>query len=179
MTLQEHFTKDIVPQLKKELELTNSHSVPCIRKIVLSVGIPVSQKDSKILETVEQNLERITGQKPVRTKAKKSIANFKIREGMVVGVMVTLRGPRMWDFLGRLINVTFPRIRDFRGLSPKLVDAQGNVTIGFREHLAFPEIRSDEVEKIHGLQVTITTTAGTRERGFKLLKALGFPWQTA
>ena len=163
--------------LKKELEIANIHAVPKVTKVVVSVGLSQGIKDPKVMETVEQTLLRITGQKPVKTKAKKAISNFKVRQNQVVGMMVTLRGPRMWDFLTRLTQATFPRIRDFRGVSPRVIDAKGNASFGFREHIAFPEIRSDEVERIHGLQVTVATTAGDRARGQKLLTALGFPFQ--
>lgn len=176
MTLKERYHKDIVPLLQKELGVDNLMATPKVQKVVVSVGLSQGMKDPKVLEVVEQTLLRITGQKPVKTKAKKSIANFKIRQGMVVGMMVTLRGDRMWDFLTRLTQTTFPRIRDFRGISPKLVDGHGNISIGFKEHLAFPEIRTDEVERTHGLQVTIATTAGNRQAGTLLLKALGFPF---
>ncbi len=162
--------------LKKELGIANVMAVPTIKKVTVSVGLSANQKDPKTLDTVEATLRRITGQKPVKTKAKKSIAGFKIREGMVVGMMVTMRGDRMWDFLTRLTQTTFPRIRDFRGIPPTLIDAKGNISIGFRENLAFPEIRPDEVERVHGLQITVSTNAGTRERGEKLLRALGFPF---
>lgn len=165
--------------LKKELGIDNLNAVPKVTKVVVSVGLSQGIKDPKVLETVEQTLIRITGQKPVKTKAKKAISNFKVREGMVVGMMVTLRGPRMWDFLTRLTQVTFPRIRDFRGVSAKGIDAQGNASFGFREHIAFPEIRSDEVERIHGLQVTVATTAGNKKNGHLLLQSLGFPFQNA
>jgi large subunit ribosomal protein L5 len=176
MMLKERYKKEIVPALMKDLGTKNVMAVPSVTRVTLSVGLSQGIKDPKVLETVERTLTRISGQKPVRTKAKKSIASFKIREGMIVGMMVTLRGQRMWDFLTRLLDTTFPRIRDFRGISTKLVDAQGNISIGFRENLAFPEIRPDEVERIHGLQVTVTTTAGSREAGLALLKALGFPF---
>jgi large subunit ribosomal protein L5 len=176
MTLKERYHKEIAPKLQKELGLENPVAVPKVTRVTLSVGLSQGLKDPKVLETVERTLERITGQKPVKTKAKKSIANFKIREGMVVGIMVTLRGPRMWDFLAKLTQTTFPRIRDFRGISKKHVDANGNLSVGFRENLAFPEIRPDEVERVHGLQVTVSTTAGNREAGLKLLTALGFPF---
>ena len=162
--------------LKTELGITNPMALPHVVKVVVSVGLSQGIKDPKIMETVEQTLVRITGQKPVKTKAKKSLANFKIREGMVVGTMVTLRGKRMWDFLEKLVGATFPRIRDFRGISPKIVDEHGNLSIGFRENIAFPEIRSDEVERLHGLQITVATTAKTRKRGQLLFKALGFPF---
>lgn len=176
MTLKEHYKKQIAPKLKEELGIKSTMAVPTVKKVTLSVGLSANQKDPKAVDTIEATLRRITGQKPVKTKAKKSIAGFKIRQGMVVGMMVTLRGDRMWDFLTRLTQATFPRIRDFRGISPELVDAKGNISIGFRENLAFPEIRPDEVERVHGLQVTVSTNAGTRERGEKLLRALGFPF---
>lgn len=162
--------------LQKELGIANQMAVPKVMKVVLAVGLSQGVKDPKVLEVIEATLRRISGQRPVKTKAKKSIASFKIREGMTVGIMVTLRAGRMWDFLDKLTQVTFPRIRDFRGISPKIVDAQGNLSIGFKEHLAFPEIHSDEVERLHGLQVTVTTTAGSRAQGERLFKALGFPF---
>jgi len=177
MTLKERFNSDIVPALKKELGLKNVMAVPRVSYVTVAVGLSPGLKDPKFSETAESVLQRITGQKPVKTKAKKSISNFKIRQGMVVGMRVTLRGPRMWHFLDKLLNVTFPRTRDFRGLSAKLVDATGNVTVGFKEFLPFPEIKPDEVERIHGLQVTITTTAGRRDVGIALLRRLGFPFK--
>jgi large subunit ribosomal protein L5 len=176
-TMKEQYQKEIAPKLQKELGLKSAMGVPKVTKVVVSVGLSAGLKDPKYLETVEQTLLRITGQKPIQTKAKKSIASFKIREGMIVGTMVTLRGQRMWDFLTRLVHATFPRIRDFRGIPESIVDAQGNLSIGFKENLAFPEIHSDEVERLHGLQVTVTTTAGNRENGLKLFHALGFPFQ--
>ncbi|MBP6944445.1 50S ribosomal protein L5 [Patescibacteria group bacterium] len=177
MTLKERYQQEIVPALQKELGIKNRMAVPKVTKVVLSVGLSQGAKDPKVAEVVEATLRRISGQRPVKTKAKKSIASFKIREGMVVGTMVTLRGERMWDFLAKLTQVTFPRIRDFRGISSKVVDARGNLSVGFKEHLAFPEIRSDEVERLHGMQVTVTTTAGSRDVGERLFKALGFPFQ--
>ena len=128
-------------------------------------------------ETVAETLSRISGQKPVETISKKSIAAFKIREGMTVGMKATLRGERMYDFLNKLVNVTLPRVRDFRGLSSKGVDRNGNLSIGFKEHIAFPEIRPDEVERLHGIEIVITTTAGSREKGLVLFRALGIPFQ--
>lgn len=175
-TLKERYQAEIRPALMQELGIKNVMAAPKVTKVTVSVGLSQALKDPKVLETVEQTLRRITGQAPVKTKAKKSIASFKIREGMVVGTMVTLRGDRMWDFLTRLTQFTFPRIRDFRGISPKVVDGRGNLSIGFRENLAFPEIRADEVERVHGLQITVTTTAGDRAKGLALFKALGFPF---
>lgn len=175
-TLKERYHAEIRPALMKELGIENVMAAPKVTKVTVSVGLSQAIKEPKVLETVEQTLRRITGQAPVKTKAKKSIAGFKIREGMVVGMMVTLRGDRMWDFLTRLTQFTFPRIRDFRGISPNIVDDRGNLSIGFRENLAFPEIRADEVERVHGLQITVTTTAGDRAKGLALFKALGFPF---
>ena len=177
ITLKEQYQSQIVPVLREQFGIKNAMAVPKVTKVVLSVGLSQAIKDPKVMEMVEQTLTRITGQTPVKTKAKKSIASFKLREGPIVGMMVTLRGPRMWDFLTKLTRVTFPRIRDFRGISAKCMDAQGNASIGFRENLSFPEIRPDEVERVHGLQITITTTAGEKTLGLALLKALGFPFQ--
>lgn len=175
--MKEQYQKEIVPMLQKEMGVKNALAVPKVTQVTVSVGLSAGIKDPKVMDVVEQTLTRITGQRPVKTKAKKSIASFKIREGLVVGTMVTLRGERMWDFLSKLVHTTFPRIRDFRGISPKLIDARGNISIGFRENLAFPEIRPDEVERVHGLQVTVTTTAKNAKAGLLLLSALGFPFQ--
>lgn len=177
MTLRERYRKEIAPALAAELKIPNATAVPNVKSVTVSVGMSQATRDPKIMELAENTLSRITGQRPVKTKAKKSIAGFKVREGMVVGLRVTLRGPRMWHFLEKLFTVTFPRIRDFRGISAKTVDQGGNVSVGFREFLPFPEIRPDEVEKVHGLEVTISTTAKTRVRGTALLKALGFPFR--
>ena len=176
MTLKEQYQTAVVPSLKKDFGITSAMAVPKLKSVTISVGLSQGIKDPKVLETVERTLERISGQKPAKTKANKSISSFKIREGMVVGMMVTLRGQRMWDFLTRLTNFTFPRIRDFRGISAKSMDAHGNLSLGFRENIAFPEIRPDEIERIHGLQITIATTAGERTIGTALLKGLGFPF---
>jgi large subunit ribosomal protein L5 len=178
MTLKERYAKEIAPNLMKALAEKNRMAIPGIKQVTVSVGIQSTQKDAKFIETIEQTLRRITGQKPVDTKAKKSISGFKVREGMVVGKKVTLRGERMWSFLTRLLFFTFPRITDFRGISSKNIDATGNLTVGFREYLPFPEIRPDEVERVHGLQVVVTTNAGTRERGLALFKELGFPFHS-
>jgi large subunit ribosomal protein L5 len=176
MTLKERYSQEILPGLQKELGISNPNALPKVVAVTVSVGLSQGLKDPKFIEIAESTLTRITGQKPVKTKAKKSISNFKIRQGMSVGMRVTLRGERMWSFLDKLLNVTFPRIRDFRGISSKHVDATGNISIGFREFLPFPEIRPDEVERVHGLQVTVTTTAGNRKNGTAMLKALGFPF---
>lgn len=178
--LKHTYEKEIVPKLMEKFGLKNRMSVPKVEKVSLNVGIKNENgKDAKYVETVEETLTRITGQKPVRTLAKKSIAGFKIREGNLVGMKVTLRGDRMWHFLDKLVNVTFPRVRDFRGISPKVVDKQGNLSVGFKEYISFPEIKPDEVERLHGLQVTVTTTAGDREKGLELLTLMGFPFTKA
>ncbi len=175
-TIKKKFDKDVMAQLKAKFSYANNLAVPKVEKVVVNVGTGPGLKDAKFNEVVEATLKRITGQKPVKIGAKKSISNFKVRAGQVVGMKVTLRGDRMYDFLDKLINVTLPRVRDFRGLNPKAVDAGGNLNIGFKEHIAFPEIRSDEVEKIHGLQVTISSSAKSRAEGLELFTQLGFPF---
>ncbi|MDO8626234.1 MAG: 50S ribosomal protein L5 [Candidatus Magasanikbacteria bacterium] len=175
-SLYQIYLKTVVPKLKTELGYKNVMQVPRVTKVVLNAGIGRFIKDAGFIETVETTLSRITGQKPVRTKSKKSISNFKIREGQEIGVMVTLRGKRMYQFLEKLVRVTFPRVRDFRGIPSTAFDRQGNYTIGFKEHIAFPEVKTEEIDKIHGLQVIIGTTAKNQEQGRALLKALGFPF---
>ncbi len=173
--LQEQMKSTIGPALRSQFGYTNSHETPSIMKVSINAGFGKG-KDAKFADVVVETIRRITGQQPVRTKAKQSIAGFKIREGMVVGVMATLRGKRMWDFITKLTNIAFARIRDFRGIPESSVDGQGNFNYGFTEHIAFPEIHPDEIESLHGLQVTITTTANNHEEGVALLKALGFPF---
>ncbi len=175
--LADHYKKSVVPALKERFGYKNVYQVPRLDKVVLNVGLPAGSKDAKLAETAEQVLRRISGQQPVKTLAKKSISNFKIRKGMVVGLMVTLRGKRMEAFAEKLIHITLPRVRDFRGLSPKALDGRGNLSIGFKEFIAFPEIHPDEVERLHGLEVAVVTTAKTRDEGFALLKLLGFPFK--
>ena len=175
MRLQERYKKEIIAKLKEKFSYTNIHAVPSLEKVVLNVGLGKSLQDARYLETAENTLRRISGQQPVKTRARKSISAFKIRQGNIIGMKVTLRGKRMWDCVEKLVNVTLPRVRDFRGLSPNSFDGQGNYSIGFNEHIAFPEIHSDEVEVIHGLQVTVSTTANTDEEARELLKQLGFP----
>jgi large subunit ribosomal protein L5 len=177
MSLKETYNSSIVPKLVEEFGYKNINAVPTIKTVTLNIGLGSGMKDSKFLETAQSTLARISGQKPVSTKARKSIAGFKIREGNVVGMKVTLRGPRMWSFLEKLISVSLPRVRDFRGLSKKAFDGQGNYSIGLKEHTAFPEIRSDEIELIHGLQVTISTSAKTDGEAKALLIHLGLPLQ--
>ncbi len=178
MSMQTFYKTEVVPKIQKEFGYKNVHAVPTVKSISLNIGLGSGLKDAKFLETAEKTLTRITGQKPVSTKSRKSISGFKIREGMVVGMKVTLRGKRMWDFLGKLIWVSLPRVRDFRGLPPGAFDGRGNYSIGFKEHIAFPEIKSDEIEVIHGLQVTIATSAKNDEEARSLLKHMGLPLRT-
>jgi len=175
--LKEKYQKLILPALKEKFGYTNNLAVPKIVKVVINVGTGHGLKDAKHNDVVETTLKRITGQKPVKTVSKKSISNFKIREGQVVGMMVTLRGKRLYDFLDKMVTVALPRVRDFRGLDSKNVDKDGNLNLGFKEHISFPEIKMDEIEKIHGLQVTIVTTAKNRDEGLALFEMLGFPFQ--
>lgn len=177
MALLDVYRTVIVPKLQTELGIRNVLAVPAVRKIIINAGVGKNFRDTKDIEYVEKTMMRITGQKPIRALAKKSISSFKVRKGMVVGIVVTLRGKRMYDFLEKLIHTTLPRVRDFRGIDTKAVDASGNCTIGFKEHIAFPEIRSDEVERIHGLEVTMVTNAKNRERGLALFRALGIPFK--
>jgi len=178
-SLREIYKNEAVKQLKKEFGYKNDFQVPSLEKAVLNIGVGKGLKDSNFIENVENTLLRITGQKPVKTKVKKSISNFKIREGMTIGMKATLRGKRMYDFIEKLIKVTLPRVRDFRGLELKSVDKKGNLNIGIKEHISFPEIKADEIEKLHGLEIAIVTTAKTKEEGLALFKALGFPFKTA
>lgn len=171
------YKEEIIPKMAEEFGYKNNLAIPRLEKIVVSVGLSKGLKDSKFLEIPEETLRKITGQVPVKTLAKKSISNFKIRKGMSVGMMVTLRGNMMYDFFDKLINVTLPRVRDFRGISKKIADKNGNISIGFKESISFPEIKSEEIEKNHGLQVTIKTTAKDKEGGLALLNFFGFPFQ--
>mgnify|MGYP001583301932 CR=1 FL=1 len=175
--LQERYEKTVIPALEKELGTANVHAVPRVTKVVLNVGIGQASRDPKLTENVIHTLESITGQKPVVTKARKSISNFKIRQGMGIGVMVTLRGRRMYDFLDKLVNVSFPRVRDFQGLKPTSFDSQGNYTVALKEHNVFPEISADTIEALHGLEVTVCTTAHDPKSAAALLKHLGFPFR--
>lgn len=176
--MQERYTKEIAPALRKAMGDVNVHMIPKPVSVTIGVGIsPTKHKDGKLMETATEVLTRISGQKPVQTKSRKSISNFKTRAGQVIGLKVTLRGKRMWDFIDKMVNLTFPRVRDFRGISPKVIDRTGNLSVGFTEHIAFPEIHSDEIERIHGLQVSISTTAKDAASGLALFEALGFPFQ--
>lgn len=178
-TLQQRYRQTIVPALLKQLGYGNPWQLPRLSKVVLNIGLGHGLKDAKFTEAATATLVQITGQKPVPTLAKKSISNFKIRQGQVIGLKVTLRGERMHSFLEKLVHVTLPRIRDFRGLDPKSVDRGGNLTVGLKESIAFPEISADDVERLHGVEVTVVTTAKNHAEGLALLKQLGFPFRAA
>ena len=175
--LKERYRKEIVPALMKELNLENIMQVPNINKIVMNIGMGEALDDTKTLDAASADIEKITGQKPVLTKAKKSIANFKLRDGRLIGVKVTLRGDKMWSLLDRLVNIALPRVRDFRGVSPKSFDGRGNYTLGLREQLIFPEIEYDSIDKIRGMEITFVTTAKNDEQATALLKHLGMPFR--
>lgn len=177
--LLKKYREQVVPELKKQLGITNVMAIPKVTKVTINVGVGKSlQSDPKIVELVVSTLTRITGQRPIQTKARKSISNFKSRQGQVIGVAVTMRGERMYEFLDKLISSTLPRVRDFRGISPMSFDGHGNYSLGMNEHIVFPEIGSDEVEKVHGLEINVTTTAKNNEQGRLLLQLLGFPFNT-
>jgi len=173
--LKEKYDKKVVPELKKEFGIKNALAVPKIKKVVLNTGIGRFLKDGGLVDSIVNDMSKISGQAPLRTKAKKSIASFKIREGMDVGVKVTLRGPKMYDFLDRLISISLPRTRDFRGLDPKAIDTYGNFTIGIKEQIVFPEINQESSRGIFGLQVNVITDCQDKEKATRLFKLLGFP----
>ena len=171
----DNYKKKIIPTLQKELGVKNILALPKIEKVVINIGLGRALKDEKFLELAMKDLALITGQKPKATLAKRSIANFKTRKGMIVGAMVTLRGQRMHDFISHLINITLPRTRDFQGISAKSLDKNGNLTIGVKEHIVFPEIKSEEVRNIFGFEITIVVKAKNKEEALTLYKAIGFP----
>lgn len=171
------YLKEVVPQLMKRFEYSSVMQVPRVVKIVVNMGVGDSLQNIKLLDAAVGDLQAITGQKASIRRAKKSIANFKLRAGLPIGAMVTLRGPRMWEFLDRLLTVSIPTIRDFRGLSPKSFDGRGNYTFGIKEQVIFPEIKYDKVEKVRGMDITVVTTAPTDEEGFELMKALKWPFR--
>jgi large subunit ribosomal protein L5 len=173
--LKQRYRDEVVSRLQGELGYANVMQVPTVEKIVLNMGVGDAIKDGRMLEAAVGDLETITGQKPIVTKARKSIAGFKLREGMAIGAKVTLRGDRMWEFLDRLLSIALPRIRDFRGLPPKAFDGKGNYTIGVTEQLIFPEIDYDKVPRVRGMDITVVTTAKADDEGRALLLALGFP----
>ena len=171
------YQDEVVPQLMKDFSLKNIMQVPKLDRIVINMGLGEAVQNAKLVESATEELAAITGRKPVVTRAKKSIAGFKLREGMPIGVMVTLRGDQMYDFLDRLITIALPRTRDFKGISPKAFDGRGNYTLGVREQIIFPEINYDKVDKIKGMNITFVTTAETDEQGRALLKSLGMPFR--
>jgi large subunit ribosomal protein L5 len=176
--LRERYEKEAVPGLRKEFGYDNVMAIPKITKIVVNMGLGEATQNAKIVDTGADELGRITGQKPVITRAKKSIAQFKVRKGLPIGTMVTLRGERMWEFLDRLISVALPRVRDFRGVSPKGFDGRGNYTLGLKDQLLFPEIDYMKVDKARGMNISVVTTARNDEESRKLLQLLGMPFRT-
>jgi len=176
--LKTKYREEILPQLKEQFGFTNVHQVPGLVKIVVNTGVGEAARDSKVIDGAVRDLTLITGQKPQVTKARKSIAQFKLREGMPIGAHATLRGDRMWEFLDRLVTLALPRIRDFRGLSGKQFDGNGNYTFGLTEQVMFHEIDQDKIDRVRGMDITVVTTAKTDDEGRALLKALGFPFKT-
>ncbi|MFO7325553.1 MAG: 50S ribosomal protein L5 [Pseudomonadota bacterium] len=175
--LQEYYKTTVQPKLAADLGFKNPMEVPKITKITVNMGVGEAVADRKLVESAAGDLAKITGQKPLITKAKKSIASFKLREGQPIGCKVTLRGPRMYEFLDRLISIALPRVRDFRGVSPRSFDGRGNYTLGIKEQIIFPEIQYDQIDQLRGMDITITTTARTNEHGRALLEAFNFPFR--
>jgi large subunit ribosomal protein L5 len=175
--LKEYYTKEVVPALVRELHYKNPLEVPRMVKIVVNMGLGEAIQNVKILDSAVEELTRITGQKPIITKARKSIATFKLRQGMSIGCCVTLRSERMYEFFDRLVNVAIPRVRDFRGVSPKSFDGRGNFSLGLKEQIIFPEIEYDKVDKIRGMNIAIVTTAKTDDEARQLLKLMGMPFR--
>jgi large subunit ribosomal protein L5 len=175
--LKERYQQEIVPALYKALNLTNIMQVPGPKKVVVNIGLGEAMENAKAMEAAVADMTQITGQKPVITKARKSIANFKLREGRAIGAKVTLRGEKMWSFLDRLMNIVLPRVRDFRGVSADAFDGRGNYTLGLREQLIFPEIEYDKIDKIRGMEITIVTSAPTDDQAAVLLQMLGMPFR--
>ena len=175
--LKERYQKEIAPAIAKEFGIKNPMAVPRLSKIVVNMGMGEAIANAKLLDTASEEVRTVAGQKPVVTKAKKSIASFKLRQGMPIGVMVTLRGERMYEFLDRLVSIALPRVRDFRGVSPKAFDGRGNYTMGIREQLIFPEIDFNKVDKLRGMNISIITTARNDEQARALLKGLGMPFR--
>jgi large subunit ribosomal protein L5 len=175
--LKDIYETECVPALKEEFGYSNAMQIPQIKKIVLNMGLGEAVTNPKIVDGAAEELTRIAGQKAIITKAKKSIATFKLREGMPIGCCVTLRGDKMYDFLSKLVNIALPRVRDFRGLSPKGFDGRGNYSMGIQEQIIFPEIDYDKIDKIKGLNITIVTSAGTNDEGRSLLRLLGMPFK--
>ncbi len=177
--LRLRYESEILPALMRDLKITNTMRAPRLDKIVINMALGEARENVKILDAAADELRQITGQKPVVTRARKAISNFKLREGMPIGVMVTLRRERMWEFFDRMVNVALPRVRDFRGVSDKAFDGRGNYSLGLREHTIFPELNLDKVEKVKGMTVSINTTAASDFEGLTLLRALGMPFRGA
>ncbi|MCX6065478.1 MAG: 50S ribosomal protein L5 [Chloroflexi bacterium] len=175
--MQERYQQEVVPALQNAFNYRNVMELPRIQKVVVNIGLGEAMGNSKALDAAITDMTTITGQKPIQTKARKSIANFKLREGVIIGVKVTLRGDRMWAFLDRLLNVALPRVRDFRGVSPDAFDGRGNYTLGLRDQLIFPEIEYDKIDKLRGMEITIVTTAKNDEHSRAMLKFLGMPFR--
>jgi large subunit ribosomal protein L5 len=175
--LKERYEQEVAAALKNSFGLSNEMQIPRIEKVVVNIGLGEALDNPKALEAAVGDLTTITGQKPIQNKARKSIANFKLREGRIIGTKVTLRGERMWWFLDRLVNVALPRVRDFRGVSPNAFDGRGNYTLGLRDQLVFPEIEYDKIDKLRGLEITIVTSAGDDEQAHALLQMLGMPFR--
>ncbi|MDP0588231.1 MAG: 50S ribosomal protein L5 [Candidatus Endonucleobacter bathymodioli] len=177
-TLKKIYHEKIVPELQKELGVRNVHMVPKITKITLNMGVGEAIGDKKVIEFAVTDMEKIVGQKAIVTIARKSVASFKVREGWPIGVKVTLRSERMYEFLGRLVDIALPRVRDFRGLNPKSFDGHGNYSMGVKEQIIFPEIDYDKIDSLRGLDITVTTTAKNDKEGLSLLKAFNFPFRS-
>ena len=175
--MQERYQKEVIPALRKAFDYKNIMQVPRIDKIVLNIGLGSEQDNAKALEAAMGDMTTIAGQKPVMTKARKSIANFKLREGRIIGTKVTQRGDKMWAFLDRLLNTALPRVRDFRGVSPDAFDGRGNYTLGLRDQLIFPEIEYDKIDKLRGMEVTIVTTANSDDHARLMLQLMGMPFK--
>lgn len=177
--LKERYVEEVRPTMRREFAYSNDFEVPKLEKIVVNIGLGEAIQNNRALDAAVEDLAAITGQRPIITRSKKSIAAFRLREGMAIGAKVTLRGARMYEFYDRLTNAALPRIRDFRGVSPNSFDGRGNYTLGLREQIVFPEIDYDRIDKVRGLEVSIVTTAQTDEEGFRLLDLLGMPFQHA
>ena len=175
--MQERYQQEVVPALQNAFNYTNVMEVPKVKKVVVNIGLGEAMGNSKALDAAITDMTTITGQKPIQTKARKSIANFKLREGVIIGVKVTLRGDRMWAFLDRLLNVALPRVRDFRGVSADAFDGRGNYTLGLKDQLIFPEIEYDKIDKLRGMEITIVTTAKNDEHSRAMLRFLGMPFR--
>jgi large subunit ribosomal protein L5 len=177
LNLKEKYLKEIAPELQKQLKIKNINAVPKITKVIINVGIGKLLAGGKDYSEILENISMIAGQKPVVAKSKKSISNFKLRENMPVGIYATLRGQRMYDFISKFVNITLPRMRDFRGISSRSFDGNGNYSLALKEHTVFPEINPDDIVKLHGVQITFVTNAQSNDQAFQLMKAMGFPFQ--